>query len=304
MNFVIAVAGGLIGNIIAPKVKEISNRVYNYFEYPKIEINTREKPIEAMSIFAFLVNKVRESKNYDNCGIGSINIYGKNELSVIPTFDFDYREYYYKSLVSFGVRIIRGETMHGFVYEIYGNYFSDRLEQIIDDYKSYFYNFDSPDLIVPAFTFDRYWEFNPKILYSNSEINYAKVDEIYDFISKKDTKAIMLSGPNGIGKTKTVFQIGYKMKKNIYFINNLIRPQICIDSIRQVAPNSIIIFKNIEEIFTKGLTKDNISIDTLIGVFDFISSNTIIFFCTSDYNKYLPYENLFTENRINQVYQF
>ena len=304
MNFVIAVAGGVIGNIISPKVTEMSHRVYNYFDYPRIEINTRDRPIEAMSIFVFLVGKIREGKNYDKCGIGNVNLYGKNELSVVPTFDFDYREYYYNSLVSFGVRIIRGETMYSFVYEIYGNYFSDRLEQIIDDYKSYFYNFDSPDLIVPVFTFERYWEFTPKILYSNSDINYVKADEIYDFIMKKDSKAIMLSGPKGTGKTKLIFQIGYKMKKNIYFINNLIRPQICIDSIRQVAPNSIIIFKNIEEIFTKGLTKDNINIDTLIGAFDFISSNTIIFFCTSDYDKYLPYENLFTENRINQVYHF
>jgi len=296
MNFIVGIAGGIIGSYLGPSITEKTNGIYQYFKYPKKQINTIQEPISGMALFSFLINYIRQAKDYpDKCVIANFNIIGYTEIAVIPLMEYEYNEYYYYSLVSFGVKIIEGTTPDNYVYEVYGNYYHDKLSSIIEEYENIFYKESNNKILIPAFSskisknvskyiYDVHWIFNPICIPNIYKKQFN--DEVCEYILKNDAKGIILYGSEDSEIIFTTCLVGKRLQRKIYIPDNFFNPNNFISSIRKVPPNSIIMIKNIDEVFTKGLVKDNVNKDTIMGIFDFIATNVLVVFITNNIKSY------------------
>jgi len=311
MNFIIPFAGAVLGNIMTPKIIEMKQRLCTYMEYPKIRINTLTDSIQGQAIFTFLVKKLKNMKAEENIFLSSVNICNANiagniEMCVVPQKSFEYIEYYYYSLISFGIKIIDGNSQVNFVYEIYGNYYQTPLESIIKEYEDVFYRMEKNILAIPIFRFEETWIFDPlsTSTISNGNLSSFKQQEVISYVFENicSIKSILLYGNLHYSKKQTSYFIGEKLRRKIYITNNLLRPGNFIDSIRKVPPDSIILIKYIDDVFPKGITQYNVNADTILGLFDFLAKNVLVIFITNKLDEYQKIPHLFNETRIQKIF--
>ena len=317
MNFIVSFAAGFIGHLVAPRLIYHANQIYHYFDYPKIEINTCNDPISGNAILSFLSHElglksvIQQSNIF--CGISIINLFGIEQSGLIPTTGYEYREYYYKTLVSFGIKVIGGETQHDLVYIVFGNYFEEKLEEIINSYKANFYQMKYNRMSVPIFKHQNYWILKPIIIGTTTElvvtgtekfqcIDKLKQIEIAETISKSKFKCVLLHGPQQSGKKYITCIIGEKMGRKIDIPDIKQKPLIFLDSIKSVPKDSIILIQNLDIVFTIGFSNDHVNKDTFLGIFDALSENTLLVFTTANIKPYQEFKYLFQENRISQIF--
>lgn len=317
MNFLFSFGAGFLGHLMAPRLLYHANQIYHYFDYPKIEINTRIEPVVGNAILAFLshhlgLKTVIEQSN-TNCGISSINLYGITQSGLIPTAGYEYREYYYGTLVSFGIKVIGGERQHDLIYTVFGNYYEDKLENIINSYKSYFYQMKYNRMSVPVFRFEKYWIFEPFIISTTSEIlssgsiggkyiDKLKQIEIVESITASKVRSVLLHGPPKSGKKYITCLTGEKMERSIYVPDIHLKPLYFLEAVRNVPKHSILLIQNIDIVFTKGFSNDHVNKDTFLGIFDAMQDNVLLIFTTSNITPYQEFTYLFQENRIAHVF--
>jgi len=297
MNFIFGFAGGAISSYFYQS-NPIS-KIGDYFQYPKRIIDAREEPFLNASIIAFLSKKVSEDNPYTVKKY--INLFGNFELKNVPVKGLIYREYYYGLLTYFGIQLISGEEPDGFVWEIYGSYFEQRLDEISKIFQSCFFKPNNYIISLPGYKYDCDWMFNPTFIpYKTSKKN----EEIIDFVLTNKCHGILLIGPKNSGKTLIAGKISNRMKSPMYVANNYLKPVDFFDSIRSIPPNSILLIKDIDEVFMVGFHHDKINKDTIIGIFDFINENVIVIFTSSNLEAYESIPFIFGPNRIKQKFIF
>lgn len=148
-----------------------------------------------------------------------------------------------------------------------------------------------------------YWRYYSKIPKRNLNTIYLNfLDEIVEdldkfFESKNLYKSegrpykrnYLLHGPPGTGKSSLIIGIASKYNKNIYKINltNNLDDTLLMSAISKVPNNGIIIFEDIDQLFTKGETSDfnrtNITFGGLLNILDgFVSKCNIISILTTN----------------------
>lgn len=309
MNVIIyglyGVCGGIIGNYIAPSIKTKASNIYAMFQYPSKIIDTKVNPIEGNAIFKFLIAIIDEKQIFTNTANAMVNLTGFGVNTIVPTEKFEYKEYYYGTLISFGIYITDGTGQHNFVYQIYGRDFEEKLNGIIQNFTVKFYKQINNITLIPLFSYENYWYFNPKIITNTrpDHINIVKQREIVENVHGSQYSGILIYGNQDSGKMYTAFLIGLRLKHNIYCINNLLDRDKFIDSIRDIPPNSICLIRNIDEIFSLGLFTNKVNIDTIRGIFDIVAQNVLIIFLTNNKQAYGNITQLFRWDRIAQEYR-
>jgi len=300
MNFIIGFAGGALSSYY---LKNIGVKIW---ENKSFMIDTKKDQLMGLSIVAFLVKKINETNITKNVELKNINLYGSYEIHKIPFDGFYYCEYNYGYITDFCIKLVSGDDIHNYVWEVYGNNFKKRIEEIYNKYHKCFYSIGNI-IIIPLFQYDNYWNLQPRLLSCNKSsiyIDKIQQDFVIDFIWRNSFKGLLFYGPDNIGKGHLVGLIGKKLNRNIYIANNYLKPSEFVDSIRAIPENSIFFLKNIDEIFKIGFEPNKINKDTILGIFDFIAKNVIVIFSCRKVEDYETIPNLFNEDRIKYKFNF